>query len=112
MALSGTRGPAGQIQIVVCTTVTTRVRRGRKLVKGTQKRCTSRLVSSPGRFASARGARASVSRRGIVYAAGVVTHAGLVLLARRPLAAGRYALTLTLNRAGHTTTISETLTIG
>jgi hypothetical protein len=68
-------------------------------------RCTVRLV----RPARATRVRARLTRHGKVYARGRAVHPGarLRLVARRPIRAGRYTLTLVSVDRHHHTTISR-----
>jgi hypothetical protein len=88
----GPQGPAGKVELVTCSTV----KRNRK----TKRVCTTKLVTGPVKFTTAAtDERASLSRHGVIYAAGYARHtrAGVRtwLLAARRLARGRYTLTLT-----------------
>jgi hypothetical protein len=105
---TGAQGRAGQIELVVCRTVTKkRTKHGRKIpVK--VKKCTTRLVSGKVKFTIASHAvDANVSRAGVTYATGraIPTGAGqleLVLTRRtHPLRPGRYILTLRSRHEGH-----------
>ena len=88
---AGPKGSPGRIQLVTCKLV--KVRKGKKTV--TRKRCTTKLVSGPVKFITARTARASLSRNGRTYAEGHASRAdGVVLRARRAIRDGRYTLTL------------------
>ncbi len=84
---AGAQGPAGQVELVKC-----------KTVKGKQ-HCTATLVSGTVKFTTTGlAARATLSRHGVVYAAGTARLArgrtSLRLLPVRRLAPGRYTLTL------------------
>jgi len=100
----GPAGPAGRIELVTCRKV-----RGRL-------RCTARLVSGTISFrTTGHGARAKLSRHGVVYAAGVARlahgHTSLRLLPVHPLRAGRYTLTLTRGSGPHRRVSSELFTL-
>ncbi|HWF32704.1 MAG TPA: hypothetical protein VG188_09120 [Solirubrobacteraceae bacterium] len=90
----GPQGPAGvdgKVQLVKCTTV----KQGNKKVQ----KCTTKLVSGPLTLKAAiASAHATLSRRGVVYAAGIArTTRGrlhLRLRSSRRLRAGAYTLTL------------------
>jgi virginiamycin B lyase len=88
--LPGSHGPAGKIELVVCT-----------VQKNHKKKCTTKLVSGVVKFTSTAGdVGASMSRAGVVYATGLAIPTGdghwrLVLTHRiRMLRSGRYTLTL------------------
>jgi hypothetical protein len=96
----GPAGPAGKIELVTCRKV-----RGRQ-------RCTARLVSGTIRFTIAgHSARATLSRHGVVYAAGVARlvhgHTSLRLSVVHRLRAGRYMLTLIRGSGRHRRISSE-----
>ena len=104
---TGAQGPAGQIELVVCRTVTKkRTKHGRKSpVK--VKKCTTRLVSGTVKFTIASHAvEANVSRAGVTCATGRAIPTGTgqweLMLIRRidPLRPGRYILTLRSPRGG------------
>ena len=104
---TGAQGPAGQIDLVVCRTVTKkRTKHGRKIpVK--VKKCTTRLVSGKVKFKTASHAvEANVSRAGVTYATGRAIPTGTgqweLVVSRRihPLRPGRYILTLRSRRGG------------
>jgi streptogramin lyase len=99
----GPAGAAGQIQLVTCKTVVVKKKKKQK--------CTTKTVSSPVKFTAA-SARASLSRAGVVYASGTAGKRGLVLRARRAVAAGRYTLTLTYGHGHHATTVRLQVRIG
>jgi Ca2+-binding RTX toxin-like protein len=90
----GKQGPPGQIELVTCKTVTKKV--GKRRVK--RNVCTSKLVSGPLKFTTARAARATLARGGKVYARGSALSSRhsftLRLVPRRRLRPGVYALTL------------------
>lgn len=84
---AGPAGPAGKIELVTCRTV-----------KGKQ-HCTAKLVSGTTKFmAAGLAARATLSRHGVVYAAGTARTArgriSLRLLPVQRLRPGKYTLTL------------------
>lgn len=83
----GPAGPAGKVELVTCRTV-----RGKQ-------HCTAKLVSGTVKFeATGSAAQATLSRHGVVYAAGIARlghgRIALRLLPVRRLRAGRYTLTL------------------
>jgi hypothetical protein len=101
---AGPAGPAGQVELVTC-----------KTVKGKQ-RCTSKLVSGTVKFTTAgSSAQATLSRHGVVYAAGTARTArgrmSLRLLPVRRLRAGRYTLTLISGAGPHERISSESFTL-
>jgi DNA-binding beta-propeller fold protein YncE len=101
---AGAHGPAGEIEIVTCVHV-----------KGKQ-RCTAKLVSGAVRFTTAGvAARATLSRRGVVYAAGSARLAhgnmSLRLLPVRRLRPGRYTLTLVVGTGRHERISRESFTL-
>ena len=77
----------------MCKTVVTKGKHSKS------ERCTTKLISAPVKFTTARAARVSLSLRGVVYATGTATtdnrHTRLSLRANRRIRAGRYTLTLT-----------------
>jgi hypothetical protein len=91
---AGPQGPAGvdgKVQLVKCTTV----KQGNKKVQ----KCTTKLVSGPLTLKAAiASAHATLSRRGVVYAAGIARttrgRLSLRLRSSRRLRAGAYTLTL------------------
>ncbi len=90
----GPAGPAGQVELVTC-----------KTVKGKQ-HCTTKLVSGTVKFTTTGSAgQATLSRRGVVYAAGTARTAhgsmSLRLLPVRSLRPGRYTLTLISGTGRH-----------
>jgi hypothetical protein len=96
----GPAGPAGQVELVTC-----------KKVKGKQ-HCTTKLVSGMVKFTTAGlVARATLSRNGVVYAAGTARPAhgrtSLRLLPVRRLRPGRYTLTLISGTGRHERISSE-----
>jgi hypothetical protein len=100
----GPPGPAGKIELVTC-----------KTLKGKQ-RCTARLVSGAVKFTAAGlAAQATLSRRGVVYAAGTarVTHGGMSLRLApvRRVRPGSYTLTLISGRGSHERITSEPFTL-
>jgi len=94
---AGPKGTAGQIDLVTCTTSTKTVDHKKKTVT----KCTSRIVSSPATFTSDSDARATLGRRGYVYATGSVKGGRVLLRAARAVPAGRYTLTLVRGRGRH-----------
>jgi hypothetical protein len=103
---TGKPGAAGQIEIVTCTNVKKSVKH--KTV--TQKKCTTKLASSPVSF-KASAASASISRAGHVEASGSLRDGKLTLHASKALQAGRYTLTLAIETGGRKHTSSETIAI-
>jgi hypothetical protein len=103
---TGQPGAAGQIEIVTCTNVKKSVKH--KTV--TQKKCTTKLASSPVSF-EASAASASISRAGHVDASGSLRDGKLTLHASKALRAGRYTLTLAIETSGRKHTSSETIAI-
>ncbi len=102
---AGPAGPAGHVELVTC-----------KKVKGKQ-HCTAKLVSGTVKFTTAgQAAQATVSRHGVVYAAGTARTArgrtSLRLAPVRGLRPGRYTLTLVGGRGSHETIRSESFTLG
>ena len=104
---AGARGEPGRVRLVSCRTVTVKVG-GRKVKR---RRCSTRLISGTATFTTTATARASLRRRGVLYATGTVSRARLPLHANRRVAAGRYTLTLTYRRAGHRITTRTPITI-
>jgi Divergent InlB B-repeat domain len=101
---AGREGAAGKVEIVTCTKV------------GKKKRCTTRTASGTFKL-SALSARATLSRRGVVYATGATVRArmgiwGLRLNGVRALRPGRYTLTLVSGVGRGERVRSETLTVG
>jgi hypothetical protein len=98
---TGAQGRAGQIELVVCRTVTKKTTKHGRKVPVNVKKCTTRLVSGKVKFTIASHAvDANVSRAGVTYATGGAIPTGtsrleLVLIRRiHPLRRGRYILTL------------------
>jgi hypothetical protein len=86
---AGPAGPAGKVELVTCKKV------------GTKQKCTTKLVSGTTKFETAGlTARATLSRRGKVYAAGTAhavrgrTNLRLLPVRQGQLRPGRYTLTL------------------
>jgi virginiamycin B lyase len=77
---AGPRGPAGQVRLVTC-----------RVVKK-HRRCKTRVVHGSVTFTTAGRAKATLTRRGILYAKGTARGARVALRARRPVRAGRYTL--------------------
>jgi hypothetical protein len=105
----GPTGPAGQVQLVTCRTV----KKGKKSVQ----KCTTKLVSGTVKFTTtSASARATLSRHGEVFAAGmarVVAH-GRLSLRLTPLCklqAGRYELTLISGAGAHEAIRTELFTL-
>ncbi len=101
---AGPQGPAGQVELVKC-----------KAVKGKQ-HCTATLVSGTVKFTTTGlAARATLSRHGVVYAAGTARLArgrtSLRLLPVRQLAPGRYTLTLVRGTGRHERISTQSFTL-
>ncbi len=100
----GPAGPAGEIELVTC----------RKVDK--KQKCTAKLVSGTVSFTTV-GApvQATLSRHGVVYAAGTAHtargHVSLRLLPVRKLRPGKYTLTLTSGTGRHKKITSESFTL-
>jgi hypothetical protein len=102
---AGAQGPAGQVQLVTCTK------------KGKKQHCTTKLVSGTVKFTTTgRSAKATLSRHGAVFAAGMarVTHGrlSLRLTPLRRLRPGHYTLTLIGGAGRHETIRTESFTLG
>ncbi|MGA2165180.1 MAG: hypothetical protein ABSH36_12015 [Solirubrobacteraceae bacterium] len=100
----GPAGPAGQVELVTC-----------KTVKGKQ-RCTTKLVSGTVKFTTTgSAAQATLSRHGVVYAAGTarVEHGrtSLRLLPLRKLQPGKYTLTVIGGTGRHRRISTESFTL-
>jgi streptogramin lyase len=113
---TGPPGPPGKVELVTCTPVTKTVTQHGRKVKVTRQHCTTKLVTGPVKFTAALAAgRATLSRRGIVYATGYAyeTLRGprTTLLAARTLRPGRYTLTLTRHRMRQVARISSQVTV-
>ncbi len=98
------RGPAGQVELVTC-----------KTVKGKQ-HCTTKLVSGTVKFTTTgSAAQATLSRQGVVYAAGTARTAhgsmSLRLLPVRSLRPGRYTLTLINGTGRHERISTQSFTL-
>jgi hypothetical protein len=101
---AGPRGPAGKVELVTCRTV-----------KGKQ-HCTATLASGTVKFTTTGlAARATLSRHGVVYAAGTARLArgrtSLRLLPVRRLAPGRYTLTLISGTRRHERISTQSFTL-
>ena len=101
---AGPQGPAGKVELVTCTKV-----------KGKQ-RCTTKLVSGTAKFTTTGlAAHATLSRHGVVYAAGTARTApgriSLRLTPLRQLRPGKYTLTLLSGAGKHETIRSESFTL-
>jgi hypothetical protein len=102
---TGAQGPAGKVELVTCRTV-----------KGKQ-HCTTKLVSGTVNFTTTgSAAQATLSRHGVVYAAGTARTArgqmSLRLTPLRSLRPGKYTLTLVSGAGKHETIRSESFTLG
>jgi hypothetical protein len=100
----GPAGPAGKVELVTC-----------KKVKGKQ-HCTTKLVSGTVNFTTTGlAAQATLSRHGVVYAAGTARsshgHMSLRLLPVHRLQPGKYTLTLLSGAGKHETIRSESFTL-
>jgi DNA-binding beta-propeller fold protein YncE len=100
----GSAGPAGEVELVTC-----------KKIKGKQ-HCTTKLVSGTVKFTTAGlAAQATLSRHGVVYAAGTARvahgHTSLRLLPTRRLRPGKYTLTLISGAGRHKRISSESFTL-
>jgi hypothetical protein len=82
-------GPAGEIELVTCKTVTTTANEH----KVTRRRSTAKLVSGTVTFTTT-PARATLTRAGEIYATGTADLTRLVLHTRRAMTPGGYLLTL------------------
>lgn len=101
---AGPQGPAGQIELVTCKR------------KNGKQHCTTKLVSGSVSFTTGLSvARATLSRRGVVYATGTAHLArgriSLRLLPLGSLRAGRYRLTLVSGAGSHKRIRTETFTL-
>jgi hypothetical protein len=101
----GPAGPAGQVQLVTCTK------------KGKKQHCTTKLVSGTVKFTTTgKSAKATLSRHGAVFAAGMarVAHGrlSLRLTPLRRLRPGHYTLTLIGGTGRHETIRTESFTLG
>jgi hypothetical protein len=106
---NGSQGPAGangEIELVTCTNTKKKIKH--KMI--TQKKCTSKLVSSPVSF-TASAASASISRAGHVDATGSLSDRKLTLHSSKALRAGRYTLKLTTGAGKNKDTSSEAIAI-
>jgi hypothetical protein len=106
---AGPAGADGKVQFVKCTTV----KQGKKKVQ----KCTTKLVSGPLTLRAAiASAHATLSRHGVVYAAGVAhTNRGRLSLRLRSahrLRQGRYTLTLTIGRGRHKQVRTQSFVLG
>ena len=100
---AGKEGPPGKIEIVTCRKV------------GKKQKCTTKTVSGTVSF-TASSARATLSRYGVVYAAGTARDAhgniSLRLISVRKLKPGRYTLTLISGTGRRERIHSEAFTLG
>jgi Collagen triple helix repeat (20 copies)/Right handed beta helix region len=106
--VNGSPGPAGEIELVTCTSVKKKGKKSKKTV--TQKKCTSKLVSSPVSF-EASAASATISRASHVDATGSLRDHKLTMHSSKALWAGRYTLKLTTGTGKDEHTSSETIVI-
>ena len=103
---AGARGPAvppGKVQIVTCKKV------------GKKQKCTTKTVSGTVTFTTS-SARATLSRHGVVFAAGTASagehgRMSLRLISLRKLRPGRYTLTLISGSGRHERIHSEAFTL-
>jgi hypothetical protein len=100
----GPPGPAGKVELVTC-----------KKVRGKQ-HCTGKLISGTIKFATAGlAAQATLSRHGVVYAAGTARTArrrmSLRLVPVRSLRPGKYTLTVITGTGRHKKITSESFTL-
>jgi DNA-binding beta-propeller fold protein YncE len=99
---AGPAGPAGKVQIVTCTK------------SGKKKKCTTKTVSGTVKFTTS-SAQATLSRHGVVFAAGTASDArgrmSLQLTSLRTLEPGRYTLTLISGSGRNETLRSEGITL-
>ncbi|HEX4114335.1 MAG TPA: collagen-like protein [Solirubrobacteraceae bacterium] len=100
----GPTGPAGKVELVTC----------KKVAK--KQKCTAKLVSGTASFTtSGAAAQATLSRHGVVYAAGtsstVSGRMSLRLLPVRRLQPGKYTLTLISGTGEHKRISSESFTL-
>jgi Divergent InlB B-repeat domain/Collagen triple helix repeat (20 copies)/NHL repeat len=101
----GPAGPAGKVELVTCKKA------------GKKRKCTTKLVSGTVTFTTAgTAAHATLSRRGVVYAAGTARHStrgqmSLRLVPVRRLLQGHYTLTLISGSGKHETIRSESFTL-
>ncbi len=117
---AGAQGPAGTpggMELVVCRTVTTHVRRNGKRVAVTQQRCSGRLLSGTITLTGAGLQQVALWRRGLEYADGARLALGggrseLMLGRLRAMPAGRYTLALQERRGARTVTVRKQITIG
>lgn len=105
---NGSPGPAGEIELVTCTSVKKKVKKSKKTV--TQKKCTSKLASSPVSF-TAGAASATISHAGHVDATGSLHGDKLTLRSSKALQPGRYTLRLTTGARKDEHTSSEVIAI-
>ena len=98
---AGAQGAPGQVRLVTCSVV--KARKGGRPSK--RRRCTTRLITGTATFTGT--TRASLTRRGVLYATGTAGRAGLRLHATRRLSARRYTLTLIYRSGGRRITTSS-----
>jgi hypothetical protein len=103
----GPPGKDGEIELVSCRTVTVK-RHGHRVKR---KQCVTKLVTGVVKFTAARTARASLTRRGRVYATGTATAARVRLRAHRRIDAGHYTLRLRYRHGRHTVTQKATVSL-
>ncbi len=104
IGVQGPAGPAGKVELVTC-----------KTVKGKQ-HCTATLASGTVKFTTTgSAARATLSRHGVVYAAGTARvergRTSLRLVPVRRLAPGKYTLTLISGAGKHERISTESFTL-
>jgi hypothetical protein len=88
---TGPAGAAGQIELVTCKAVSVKSRAHK--VKRRQQ-CSTKLVSGTLKLRTASRSSATLTRGRVTYATGTASSKGVVLHAKRSVAAGRYTLTL------------------
>ena len=100
---AGKEGPAGKVQVVTCTK------------SGKKQKCTTKTISGTIKLTTS-SARATLSRHGVVYAAGAARagrvhgNMSLRLLLLRKLKPGKYTLTLISGSGKHETIQREAFT--
>jgi virginiamycin B lyase len=107
----GAQGPSGNVLLVTCKTVTKTVKRHGKHHKVNRRKCSTKVISGAATFTTT-NAHASLSRRGVLYANGRLTSAGLTLHAVRRVPAGHYTLTLTWRERRQLITSRQEIRIG
>jgi hypothetical protein len=110
----GPAGPPGKVEVVTCHTVTKIVTHRHRKVHVHRQSCTTRTITGNAKFTATKTSeRATLTRRGRVYARGGASASGaLVLRDLRPLAPGTYTLTIEVRRGGRVVTTRARVTIG